>query len=230
MSTSLELLKSLTILYLEDEENIRRNVTKTLQLFCHNVHNCSNANDALLMLQNKNIDIILSDISMPKMNGIEFSQEVRKTNKYIPIILLTAHTDTHYLLEATKLKLIDYLTKPLNFTQLKEALIRAALEVNEQSPKIIQFENKIYYDLNTKQLFHDKIEKSITAKEISLLELLHENKDKNISHTLIKSHLWEDSLEASDSALKAILNRLRHKIGKQSIINISGVGYQLVTA
>jgi DNA-binding response OmpR family regulator len=229
LNSNLEILKSLNILYLEDEENIRKNITRTLQLICHKVYDCGDATAALEVYKNEKIDIILSDISMPKLNGIEFSKIIRKDNKKIPIILLTAHTDTDYLIEATKLKLVDYLTKPLNFTKLKQALNNAIDEIVENNPPIIKFENNIEYHMSTKQLYQNGIEKNITAKEIALLELLYKNKHKSISQDFIKLNLWEDQFDATDSALKAVLNKLRNKIGKNSIKNISGVGYRLIT-
>ena len=229
MNQNLEILKSLNILYLEDEENIRKNITRTLQLLCNNVYDCSDSMEAIEVFENKKINIIISDISMPNINGIEFSKIIRKKNKQIPIILLTAHTDTDYLLEATKLKLVDYLIKPLNFLKLKEALINAVTEIEDNNPIIINFPNNIEYNMQTKQLFQDGIEKNITAKEIALLELLYKNKNKNISQEFIKLNLWDDPYDATDSALKAVLNKLRNKIGKSSIKNLTGIGYRLIT-
>jgi len=225
---NLEILKSLNILYLEDEENIRINITNTLQLICNNVFDCANSNDAIIIFEENKIDIIISDISMPNTNGIEFTKIIRNKNKNVPIILLTAHTDTDYLLEATKLKLVDYLIKPLNFNKLKEALNNAVNEILLNNPTIIKFPNNIEYDMKKKLLFINKIEQNITSKEIALLELLYENKNKNISQDFIKTNIWEDPFLATDSALKAVLNKLRNKIGKNSIKNISGVGYRLV--
>lgn len=166
---------------------------------------------------------------MPNMNGIEFTKKIREIDKNIPIILLTAHTDTHYLLDATKLKLIDYLIKPLDFKQLKEALIKAALEVKDSGNYCINFPGNIHYNISVKKLYKENIEENITAKEISLLELLYENKNRIVPTIEIKNHVWEDSFEATDSALKAVLNKLRKKIGKDSIRNISGIGYQIQT-
>lgn len=227
--SDLNFLKSLNILYIEDEENIRKNVTKTLKLLVNNVFELSNSLDALKVFDKEHIDIILSDISMPNLNGIEFVKKIREKNKNIPIILLTAHTDTPFLLEATKLKLIDYLIKPLNFNQLKEALTKASQEVFESGDYCIFFTNNTCYNLTQKKLYIDSKEQNISAKEIALLELLYKNKNRVVSISEIKSCVWEDEFEATDSALKAVLNKLRKKIGKNSIRNISGIGYQLVT-
>ena len=228
MDNKTELLKSYSILYLEDEENIRKSITNTLELMSKKVYPCSNAHEAYDIFIKNKIDIIISDISMPKINGIEFTKMIRKENKQVPIILLTAHTDTDYLLEATKLKLVDYLIKPLNFTKLKEALNNAVDEILLNNPKIIKFPNNIVYNIEKKQLLENNKEKNITSKEIALLELLYENRDKNISQEFIKMNIWDDPFNATDAALKAVLNKLRNKIGKNTIKNVSGIGYRLI--
>lgn len=226
---ALEILKSLNILYIEDEENIRNNICQILKFICKDVYTASNGKEALSLFNKNNIDIILSDINMPEMSGLDFSKEIRKNNKFLPIILLTAHTDTKNLLTATKLKLIDYLVKPLNLKDLKNALCTAALEYQEKYRVIIYFKNNIEYHVNKKEIFENSNKKDITNKELLLLEFLYENKKILLSKDEIKEHLWEDSLEATDGAFKSILNKLRKKIGKESIKNISGIGYQLQT-
>ena len=111
----LQVLKTLTILYIEDEDAIRNEMTKVLQLLTKEVFAYSNAKDGYKGYTQKKPDMILSDISLGGESGIEFSKKVRTIDKQIPIILLSAHTDTSYLLDAARLKLVAYLTKPINF-------------------------------------------------------------------------------------------------------------------
>ncbi|MGB5794041.1 response regulator transcription factor [Poseidonibacter sp.] len=228
-SLALKILKSLNILYVEDEKNIRNNIEQILKLLCKDVYSASNGKEALSTFKKNNIDIILSDINMPEMSGLELSSEIRENHKYIPIILLTAHTDINFLLKATKLKLIDYLVKPLNLKDLKNALLNAALEYKEQFEKIIYFKNNIEYHINKKLLFENSIRKDITNKELLLLEFLYENKSRVVTKDEIKNEIWDDYFESTDSAFKSLLNKLRKKIGKESVKNISGVGYQIQT-
>jgi len=224
---SLNILKLCNILYLEDEENIRKNILQILKFIFKDVFEASNGIDGLEIFKNNQIDFILSDINMPHLSGIEFTKEIRKINKNVPIIFTTAYTDTNYLLEATKLKLIDYLVKPINLEDLKKALANAACEYEELNGTIINFNNDIKYSIKKKQLFQNNERKDITNKELLLLEFLYKNKDRTVTKDEIKNFLWEDSYEGTDTALKAVLNKLRNKIGKESIKNISGVGYQL---
>ncbi|QKJ24418.1 response regulator transcription factor [Poseidonibacter lekithochrous] len=223
------ILKKLTILYIEDEQNIRENVKKVLLLLCENVFDVESVNDAKSILENNRIDIIISDINLPGENGLDFIESIRTVDKIIPVILLSAYTDTKYLLAATKLKLIDYLTKPIDFKILNNALHKCVQDIVDSSRYIISFSKKIQYNVLYKKLYdsQSEIEITLTAKELELLDYLILHSNRIVSQDELKNNIWKDSFDATDSALKNLLNKLRKKIGKESIINISGVGYRL---
>lgn len=223
-----DILQNMIIMYIEDEENIRVNVTKTLELLCKSVESFSNSEAALHFLKKNHIDIIISDINLPKMSGIEFSKTIRDLDLNIPIILLTAHTDTKFLLEATKLKLIDYLTKPINFDNLHQALQRSCQDILDNSRYIINFPNLTVYNIQQKSLSLNNVNIALTNKEILLLEYLIRHIHRVVLYDELKEYVWEDSIDATESALKNVLNKLRKKIGKDTIQNISGVGYRLI--
>ncbi|QKF65876.1 two-component system response regulator [Arcobacter venerupis] len=223
------ILKNLNLLYIEDEENIRINIKKVLLLLCENVFDAANTEEANIIFENQRIDIIISDINLPNTNGIDYIKEVRKKDKTIPVILLSAYTDTKYLLEATKLKLVDYLTKPVDFKTLNNALHKSVEEILDNSRYLILFQNNIQYNVLHKTLIDLNTQKELllTSKELDLLSFLIKNSNRIVSTDELKSNVWEDCFEATDSALKNLLNKVRKKIGKESIINISGVGYRL---
>ena len=224
-----KILKKLNILYIEDEKNIRLNIKKTLELFCENVFDAENILNAKEILTTSRIDIIISDINLPDMSGIDFVKEIRISDKTIPIILLSAYTDKEFLLEATKLKLVDYLTKPVDFKSLNNALQNCVNEILDNSRYVITFKNNIHYNVLQRKLFNleDSTELSLTSKELDLLDFLIKNSNRVCSSEELKNTVWDDFSEASDSALKNLLNKIRKKIGKESIVNISGVGYRL---
>lgn len=223
------ILKNLNILYIEDEENIRINIKKVLLLLCENVFDVSNTNEAKFIFNEQRIDIIISDINLPDTNGIDFIKELRKIDKTIPVILLSAFTDTKYLLEATKLKLVDYLTKPVDFKTLNNSLQSCVEEILDNSRYLINFQNSIQYNVLHKKLIdlNTKEEITLTLKELDLISFLIKNSNRIVSSDELKSNIWEDCFEATDSALKNLLSKVRKKIGKESITNISGVGYRL---
>jgi len=223
------ILKNLNILYIEDEENIRINITKTLKILAKNVYDVETLKDANYFIKNKRIDIIISDINLGEDNGLDFIEKLRTYNKSIPVILLSAYTDTDYLLKATKLKLVDYLTKPIDFKMLKKALINSVQDILDNSKYIVNFSENIIYNVLHKKLYNiqENNEISLTSKELILLDYLIKFNNRVVSHDELKLNIWKDSFDATDSALKNLLNKLRKKIGKDSIINISGVGFRV---
>ncbi|MAC83362.1 MAG: transcriptional regulator [Arcobacter sp.] len=230
LNTNLDnVLKNLNILYIEDEENIRKNISKTLRLLSKEVYDVESIENANKIIKNKRIDIIISDINLGNENGLDFIKKLRVNDKNIPVILLSAYTDTKYLLDAAKLKLVDYLTKPIDFKMLKNALINSVQDILDNSKYIISFPENINYNVLHKKLYNIVEEKEITltSKELQLLEYLIKFNNRVVSHDELKLNIWEDSFEATDSALKNLLNKLRKKVGKESILNISGVGFRI---
>jgi len=225
-----KILSNLTILYIEDEDNIRKSMEQTLNMLFFKVITFDNAEDALEYCKLNLPDIILSDINLPNMSGIEFSKIIRENNHNIPIILLTAYTNTDILLEATKLKLINYLIKPVVFEELNKSLKIAVQDILRTTSHILKLTNGTIYNLSTKLLYKNNIEVNLTSSENRLLGIFIKYKNKTITTDEIKNLLWNDPYNATDSALKSALNKLRSKIGKDSIKNVSGIGYHLVAS
>lgn len=231
-----EILKDHTVLYVEDEHTIRNEMTQILQLLCKEVIPVSNAADAYTYYSTKNPNIILSDISLGGDSGIDLSKKIRFENKHIPIILLSAHTDTAYLLEAAKLKLVAYLTKPINFEELQQTLFDAVQEqlenetlINNETLKnnLFYLNEKVSFDMDHKTLIVNNKQKKLSSYESRLLEYFIKNKKRTISPDEIKNHVWDDPYDATDTAFKSLIYKLRAKIGKDTIQNLSGIGYYL---
>lgn len=224
-----KILKDINILYIEDELNIRMNISKTLKLIVNNVFDLPDTVHALDILNNNKIDLIICDINLPKQNGIDFIKTVREKFPKLPTILLSASTDKKYLLEATRLKLIDYLVKPIDFVVLQNALHKVALEILEEGKYVLKFKDDIFYNYIEKKLYKHNIENAIplTSNEILLLDFLIIHDQRLISQEEIKATIWEDEEYATDSALKNLISKLRKKIGKNSIVNTSGFGYKI---
>ena len=225
-----KIFNNLTILYVEDEENIRESLTSSLQIMFNYVYSTKNAEEALKIYNSKHIDIILNDIGLPGINGIDFVKKIRETNKEIPIILLTAYTDTDILLEAVKLKLVSYLTKPITLDTLLKALKDAQNELFQKNSNTLKITNNIIYNINKKILSQNGTNLHLTASEDKLLNIFIENKKRTLSIQEIKELLWDDSYYTTDTAFKSLLNKLRKKIGTDTIKNISGIGYYLILA
>ena len=139
----LEILKEFSILYIEDDINLLKNSSDILEDFLKNIYPVTNTKDALKILKNNRVDVIVSDILLENENGIEFIKKLRDTHHiYTPVILTTAYTDTNYLLESIKLKVENYIIKPINIKELLNTIHDTVLPI-KQNKEIIKSYNII---------------------------------------------------------------------------------------
>jgi len=153
-----QILEGITILYAEDEFILQEGITETLNLFDINVLCAKNGEEGLSIFKDssKKIDLILTDIKMPKLDGIGMIKEIRKINKDIPIIITTSHQETNFFIESIESNISAYILKPIDIYKLKDSLVKSIeakilkeellvknirlekeIEKNEESQKII---------------------------------------------------------------------------------------------
>lgn len=223
----MDILSKSTILLVEDENELRKSFKKVLSLWVKDVHEASNGEEAILVYQKYFPDIIITDIKMPKINGLDFIQTIRDTNSDIPIIVTSAYTDKDFLLKSIKLSLIEYLVKPIQEHELERVLFNCAKKILEKSPIIVQIEPFGSYDYQNK-CFIDKQKNSIdlTAKEAELIEFLLKNRGDLLSKNIIESHLYVYE-EAPPSALKNLVFKLRKKLNCDVIKGVGKLGYKI---
>ncbi len=217
-------LKDLKILYIDDEEFIREDAVEYLRFHCDNVYEACNGLDGLEKYKELKPDIIITDIKMPKLNGIEMIKEIRKNDKTTKIIIATAFLETEYLIEAIELGLIKYLVKPIMEDTLLPVLESCTEDVVKES-SIFNIFGGYKFDILNQTLFLDKEQIALTKKELLFLELLIKNSNRAVKYDEFISYVWDDY--ASDDALRSMARELRKKMTKESIKNISGIGYQI---
>ena len=146
-------LKKLKVLYAEDEETTRGSMCRILNKFFGDVIDVEDGQVGLetfktLLNDGTPPDVIISDINMPKMNGLDMVKGIRELDKEIPIVLLTAHSEANYLLEAISLHVSEYVIKPMNMTVLFEKLQSAYLPIHQK--KLLEIQNIELAQLNKK--------------------------------------------------------------------------------
>jgi DNA-binding response OmpR family regulator len=218
--------KELNILYVEDDEHLRVLLPRTLKLLFKDVICAENGVEALKIWHKSKIHIMIVDYTMPVMNGMEFIKEIRKLNKKIPIIILSAHSDKEKLKEAIKVGLIDYLDKPVNFDALFAALKNAINSMSENGLLASKINNSLSYDRIKKSLLDEQGgDIQLTKQESALVELLLDKRGTLVSYTDISNHVYDG--EMSVHQLKNTLNRLKKKLGEGVISNVKELGYIL---
>lgn len=217
-----------SILYVEDEQSVRENYTLYLQRFFRKVFSVESAEKAQDIIRREDIDILLMDISLPGQNGLDFVENLRQSNPYVRVIVLTAHSDVAWLLQAVQLKLTTYLLKPVERVKLKEALEKAIEEIQRYeivSKEIVTLANGLQWDMQT-QSFVDATIK-LTTNETILLSYLFANRKSIVPSDDICYEIWNEGLDAKAAALKTLVKKLRKKLPDNSIENIYAQGYRV---
>lgn len=224
----LEKLKTLKILYVEDEEEIRKKISNSLSYYVKEVIQAVDGREGLEFYKKTKPDIIFTDIMMPHIDGIELVKTIREEDTQTPIVMVTAHTDTEYLLSAVELHLEQYIVKPINLNELKATLEKCITVISENN-KALQKElpDGYSYDFDHKALFKNFEEIHLTKKEIAFFELLLQNKNRVVTYEELQNYVWEDDV-MTDGALKSLLRNIRCKFPKDYIKNLSGIGYRIV--
>ncbi len=215
------------LLYVEDEDFTRRIAISFLKPYFANIYDARDGKEALEIFNTKRVDIIMTDIEMPNMNGLEFCREVRKKSSSAPIIITTAYTTTEYLLEAVSLNLIKYLVKPMDEDAMFEALNICFGQLENENPNIVYISSNIKLDtFNKVVIIDDKRVIHLTKYQYKFLYILIKNRGRIVSYEEIESFVWEDRYMSSD-ALRSLVRDVRKIIGKDRIINISKFGYRI---
>lgn len=227
---SLDFFEHLTILYAEDEEGVRSSVKQTLELFFSKVIEASNGEKALELFYEHKPDILLLDICMPKCDGLSMLKEIRKSHKRIPVIIMSAHAEQTYFLQAIDLNICKYLLKPFSKSSFTEALRACAEWMYEWDDRgVIKVMEGITYNPQTYTLVWENQSSILTKKERILFEYFLRQKNRVIPFEELEYLVWDNG-EGSKEALKALIKELRKKLPKELIENSFGTGYKLVVS
>lgn len=207
----LNILNKFNILYLEDDKSLLTHTKDILDDFVANVYAVNTSKEALQILDTKKVDVIISDILLENENGIDFLRSLKENEHInIPAILTTAHTDTKYLLDAIKLKVENYIVKPINIKELLNTLHDVLFPII-QSLEIEKNSNII------------KTISAITdSKQVDVVKYIVGNLDKeNLLHSSYSDIMNEISISKptliklfKDLAAKDILTKVAHKTYK----------------
>ncbi|QKE27459.1 two-component system response regulator [Arcobacter acticola] len=218
--------KKYTILYIEDDEGVRTINSRFLNRMFNELYEAKDGEEGLVLYKKYHPDIILTDIKMPKMDGISLAQKIRENDKTTKIIISTAFSEKNYLLDAIELNLEKYIIKPLTSRNLMPALIKAVESLEEQKDSKIFLSDDFYFDNKTSLFYYEDKTINLTKKELLFLKLLTLNKDRVVSYEEIEQNIWQDEYMSLNS-LRTSIGFLRKKIPFNCIKNISNLGYKL---
>ena len=224
------------ILIVDDDENIRNLLSIYLENEGFKTIKVDNAKNAIEIIEEKNIELVLLDIMMPQIDGIEACIKIRQ-NKKMPIIMISAKSEDMDKIHVLTAGADDYITKPFNplelIARVKAQLRRyTAYNVESNNSKVIIEIGDLTINTDTRQVWVGEKDVRLTPKEFDILELLARNKGIVLSIRKIYEEVWKEEFFKADNTVTVHITNLREKIEVDPkapiyIKTIWGVGYKI---
>ncbi|QNL49495.1 response regulator transcription factor [Olivibacter sp. SDN3] len=218
------------ILVIEDQSKLASLIQRGLSADGYNVDIAPDGETGLDMIYDKEYDLIVLDLMLPGISGLEVCQLLRKENNKVPILMLTALGATSNIVGGLDSGGDDYMVKPFKFEELRariRTLVRR-LKATEQSNAIIQIADLVL-DMDTRTASRGGKAISLTATEYRLLEFLMKNKNKVLTRIEILEQVWDINFNMGTNVVDVYVNYLRKKIDKgfniKLIHTMIGMGY-----
>jgi len=220
------------ICLVEDEQKVAAFICKGLEEHNFKVKTARDGAAAKALLQTTEFDLLIMDVMLPDVNGIELCRQIRQSNTKTPILMLTALDQVQNKVSGLKAGADDYMVKPFHFIELLariEALLRRKI-VNDTEEHILEFDD---LKLDTWSNIAERGGKqvSLTAKEFTLLELFLRHPNKVLSREYIAEKVWKIDFDTGTNFIDVYVNYLRNKIEKghknKLIHTVIGMGYVL---
>lgn len=216
------------ILVVEDERKVASFLKKGLEEEYYTVDCAFDGEEALFMVSANEYDLILLDIMLPKVDGLEVLTRVRGKGITTPVLMLTAKDSVEDVVRGLDAGGDDYLTKPFAFAELL-ARVRALLRRREQRTTAELRVADLVLDPITHKVSRGGRQIELTAKEYALLEYLMRNANRVVTRTMISEHVWDYHFDPMTNVIDVYVNHLRKKIDRDAaqrlIHTVRGVGY-----
>ncbi len=228
-------MNGIKVLYIEDENSLGFIVKESMLSRGLEVFLCRNATEGLEVFLTKSPDICVLDIMMPGMDGFQMAEEIRKRDKDIPIIFLTARSQTEDVIKGFKLGANDYIKKPFSIEELlirMQSILERENTLKNNNTYISIFQIGDYtFDSDKQTLTYNNKERKLTHRESEILKMLCEHKNEVLSKDLVLVELWGEASFFNGRSMDVFITKLRkylHDDKGVEIVNVRGVGYKLI--
>jgi len=218
------------ILVVEDDKNLRRLVVTTLKKNDYETFEAINGLEALDILEKEYIDLVISDIMMPEMDGIELTRDLRNSNYKVPILLITAKSTISDKREGFLSGADDYMVKPIDIEELilrVKVLLKRANAANEKKLKI----GKLVLDYTQMSVVRNDINYQLAQKEFYLLYKLLSTPNVIFTRQELMEEIWGLESESEERTVDVHIKRVREKLNDVTeieIVTIRGIGYKAI--
>ena len=218
------------VLVVEDDLDLLNLLEEGLTMYGYAVDKASDGEQAIDMAYIENYDIIILDINLPKKDGFEVLDEIRKFNQEVNIIMLTARSDIDDRVRGLDFGANDYMVKPFDLKEL-DARMRALLRRKSITEATILEACNMKFDTITREAFVGDEKINLTQKETGILEYLFLNKERFVSSEELIDHVWDSNADSFSNSVRVHMSSLRKKIkevsGENKIQNVIGKGYRI---
>lgn len=227
--------KKTKILLAEDDKNLGSVLKTYLEVKGFQTTLSVDGKEALENFKRNEFDFCILDIMMPVMDGFTLAKEIRKLDKNIPFLFLTAKSMQEDKIHGFEVGADDYLTKPFSMEELLmriKAIIRRAEESKDQSGERKFTFGKYLFDYNRQMLNFGKKQQKLTSKEAELLKLLCENMNNVLDRSVALNKIWYDDSYFNARSMDVYITKLRKYLKEDptvELINVHGVGFKLVS-
>jgi len=230
--------RDLSLLLVEDYEPLLDDMAAVLEDLFKTVFVASDGSEALKIYreyakkENKSIDLVITDIQMPVMNGVELCEALRELKEDQEIIVLSAHTDTAYLLRLINLGIAQFLTKPIDNKSLMDVLWPVSQKINTSEDGFknvlwVELGENYIWDKKNKVLKHHNAMVDLTRHELLLFHLFAEKGELLCTNADIMQEFYAQNIDMNESSIRNLIFKLRKKLPENTIESIYGMGYRL---
>lgn len=216
-------MNAYTLLYVEDDADVREHIVEFLKRYFKTIYACDSAEEGLKVYKAFAPDIMLLDINLGGMSGVELATLIRKKDKQTRIVISTAYTNKEFMLQAIELGLTRYLVKPLTNEDLVKALEKCWEELEEGNT--IELGQGYTYNRKMAVLFKKNERISLRHKELEILEYFIAHEGEVVRYEWLEENIWKNEVMSRD-AIRSQIRNIRKKLEIDVIANISGVGYR----
>ena len=218
------------ILVVEDEKDLNSIICSKLVKEGYNVDACYDGQAALDYMETENYDGAIMDIMIPNKDGITVLREMRNAGIQVPVLFLTAKTETQDIVRGLDAGASDYVTKPFEFSELM-ARLRVMLRTQNPVNENVITCGSLVIDMNNRQAIRDGKVIDLTVREYAILEYLARNRNVVVTREQIRVNIWNIDDDVNSNVIDVYIRYLRRKIDdnyeEKLIHTIRGVGYKL---
>ena len=216
------------ILIIEDEEQLCRSMAEGLRMDGYETDTCFDGEEGLELCMTENYDLILLDLNLPGIDGLEILRQFRTFNTNTPVLILSARVQIQDKVEGLDLGANDYLTKPFHFEEL-EARIRSLTLRQFTQQDVLLSCGDLSFDTRSRTAAVNGQTLTLTRKETGILEYLMVHQGRPVSQEELMDHVWDNSVDSFSNSIRVHISALRKKLravlGYDPIRNRIGEGY-----